>query len=89
MSALDHRREVIHRGRAAEDLLNNETLSYCMDEIMHGLFGDFIGTGMEEAHVRERTWAVGQAMGLIKKRLEAYRDAGRIEQENKRIDDES
>lgn len=84
---IDKRRECILRGKEANDILSNDTFCIAMDQVMNGLFANFIASTGENEKGREKIWAVGQGLQEITRVLEAYRDSGKVESENKKHDE--
>jgi|TARA_R110000851_G_scaffold65236_2_gene148160 hypothetical protein len=66
------------RGRAAAELLRNETLVEAMDEIAGEAFAQFLSTNVESYEVREGIWATGQALSCLKRKLDSYVGDGKM-----------
>jgi len=71
--------DVQQRGRAAAELLRNDTLIEAMDEIAEDVFAQFLSTGVSTPETRESVWAIGQALQCLKQKLDAYIDNGKME----------
>jgi hypothetical protein len=69
-------RDEISMGRVAEELLNNETLIMALDDIAEDTFIQFLST--DNLDVRDQIWATGQVLGLVKSKLESYRDNAKL-----------
>lgn len=88
MLDLDKRREIIQRGKEARDVINNPTFEHVMDRIAYDLFCKFQSTVASEEVEREKLWATSQAMSMIYDRLNALVAEGRVEEENKKLDED-
>jgi hypothetical protein len=84
---LEHRAHIIRRGLKAKDLLQNETLLECFDELLMNTYQEFISTESNSFDEREKLWDIGQGLRLVKGKLEAYVDDGKVEEVNKKHDD--
>jgi len=81
------RAEIIRTGKLAKDVLSNEAFQYAMNLAMNSIFSDFLATSAEEAEVRERLWATGQAMDRLRGSLDALVQNGAVEERNKSEDE--
>lgn len=88
MSTLDERQMILQRGRNAKALLEAPAFEEAYDELYQSMFVEFVATESHETDKRDGLWDLTAALGLLKSKLEAHRDAARIEEENKRYDEQ-
>jgi hypothetical protein len=84
---LEERNHIIQRGLRAKELLKNETLLECFDELLMNAFTKFVASESGSFDEREKLWDIGQGLKLVKGKLEAYVDDGKMEEVNKKHDD--
>lgn len=73
-------------GRHARDVMKNPAFEAAVDSVMRDLFARFLATPAQDREERERLWAIGQQAGLLKTRLEAMIETGKLEEQNKAAD---
>lgn len=77
---------LIQRGREADRLLNDPTLTEAFEEAFAAAFGEFIATEADEGHERDAIWATAQALKLFKDLLARYVSVGKLEEANRNED---
>jgi hypothetical protein len=78
--------ELIDRGRAARRLLEDEMILTLFDDLTDDMFTHFMATSATEDNERTKLWAMCQAMGKIKTRLDGYIEVGKLEERNNELD---
>jgi len=81
------RAEIISRGNAAKVLLDNHLLNEVFDELMQSTFQSFLGAQSTSDDERTKLWSIGQALNLIKSKLNGAVEDAKIEETNKKQDE--
>lgn len=77
----------IRRGNEAKLLLENETLLAVFEETLQRTFDSFLASTSQSDDERLKLWSIGQALMLIKAKLDGYVDDATIERVNKEHDE--
>lgn len=85
---LDRRREIIQQGREMRELLKNTAFQGLMDKVLFDLYCQFQALDDPTHEDLLRAWSKHQALKQIMDTAEAVADSGRVEEENKKHDED-
>lgn len=85
---LKEQSQVIERGLRAKRLLEDETLTYVLDSTMFDLYAQFQSLERPDQAKFSELWAIHKALDMVVKRLEALVHNGKLEEENRRLDEQ-
>lgn len=83
------RQHKIQRGKNAQTILENPAFAEAYDQVLNGLFAQFLSTEIQDDKKRQEMWSTGQSLKLIKAQLEAFAQTGRAEEHNRKYDQEN
>ena len=86
---MDNQAEKIRLGVAAAQLLKDETLNHVFNTIANEQFVRFSATNASGEVEREKIWSVMQCMDLVRQKLVALEQSGKMEQQNRDHDGKS
>ena len=84
----NQRSEIIRIGNLAKEVIENEAFQVAVNASMNDVFARFLASEPAEDDVRFKIWATGQALDAIKSRLEFLVQNGKLELENRKMDDD-
>jgi hypothetical protein len=84
---MDEKAHSIRRGHGAKALLENQVLTEALEDLLETSFANFLATDNVDYDARESIWAIGQAVMLVRSKLEAYVSDGKLTQENMNFDE--